>query len=121
MIDRDSFNVLDLEFFRRTETGIGGDGVFVSQHSGLSAHHEPAESVSRDLQGVDEVVTDVLFIDGVDSLGAVIDVRAKDVAQWTDWQTAETKKLEIRRVEPHHEPGKGAGLGGLSHVRLFVG
>ncbi len=121
MIDRCMLNVTDLQIIRRTDTGIGGDGSDAVTASGLSAHHAPGDRLVRDAQGRDVVVSDTIYFDGVDSNGVAIDVRAHDFVQWGDWQGTQTKQLEIMLVEPHHEPGKGAGIAGLSHVVLSIG
>lgn len=121
MIDVCAINVTDLQIIRRTDTGIGGDGSDVVTASGLSAHHEPSDRLVRDAQGRDVVMSDTIYFDGVDGSGDAIDVKAHDFVIWTDWKGNATKKLEIKLVEPFHEPGKGASVSGLSHVRLSVG
>ena len=61
------------------------------------------------------------MIDGYDANGDVIEVKAHDLAQWTDYQGELTAKLAIVNVTPFAEPGRGPGLAGLAHVRLDIG
>lgn len=121
MINPRSVNVTDLAIFRIQQTGRGGDGTSVKIASDLRAHQEESEVGQRSIEGRDTVISNTLMIDGVDSGGKVIDVAAHDLAQWTDWKGTKTDQLEIVRVSPHSQPGRGVGISGIAHVRLDVG
>ena len=121
MIEACSVNVTDLAIYRRTQSGQGGDGADVLIAKNLRAHHEESAAAVRATGSRDTVVTDFLMIDGYDSDGDLVEVKAHDVAQWTNWAGQLTDKISIIRVSPHSEPSRGPGIGGLAHVRLDVG
>ncbi len=121
MIEPCSVNVTDLAIYRRNQTGQGGDGTDVLIADGLRAHHEESASGTRAAGERDTAVTDFLMIDGYDSDGDLVEVKAHDVAQWTNWAGRRVDKIAIIRVSPVSEPGRGPGLAGIAHVRLDVG
>lgn len=121
MIEACSVNVLDLRILRRTQSGKGGDGSDATIYKDLRAHHEESAGSARSRGSSNVVITDELMIDGFDADGDAVNILPKDLAQWTDHQGVLTDKLEIVRVTPFSEPGRGIGMAGLAHVRLQVG
>ena len=118
MIERCSINVRDLEIFRRTASGIGGDGTDASVVAGVLAEHEQVKAGTKTTDGRDVTITDTIMIDGIDpSDGSVLNIKAHDMVQFTDWTGALTKKLSIVQVRAHTRPGRSD----LAHVRLDIG
>ncbi len=120
MIEPCSVNVLDLRIIREVK-GAGGASSETVLAKGLRAHVEEGLAGSQSVEGRDVTVTNTLMIDGTDNDGDLIKVRAHDLAQWTDWKGELTQKLAIVAVTPFAEPGRGAGIGGIAHVRLDIG
>ncbi len=102
MIERDLVNLTDLALFRPVRTGAGMDPTSTPTTiaTGLPAIYEPAQELFTELDGRQLFVRSKFWIDPTDSAGDVIDVRANDWAQWTDFRGVLQKEQRILRVSP---------------------
>ena len=116
-IDRDCINVTDLALFRPQRQGSANDesGPPVEIATGLCGIYEPSQRLFKDAQGRELQISAIIRIEGTDSDGDVIDVRAGDHAQWTDFRGKLLKRQLILRVDPWWH-----GFD-LDHVELRIG
>ena len=72
----------------------------VTLASGLSAVYEPTQNLVRDDDGRQITLRARFYIDGIDADGAVLDIRAHDWLQFTDFRGVLQKKQVIVRASP---------------------
>lgn len=98
----DLVNIFDLALFRPVRQGYGMDpsAPALTIADKLSAIFEPVQVLARGESERDLLIRAKFFIDGTDNDGEVIDIRADDWLQFTDFRGVLQKKQLIRRVSP---------------------
>lgn len=98
-VDRDFINVTDLAILRPPRNRSGLDaGAAVEVATGLLAAYEPRVQHVKSETGEDQTITAVFRIDGVDENGDALDIRAGDLARWTDRRGRLQKPQRILRA-----------------------
>ena len=117
MIERDLANVFDLALFRPQRQGPSMDesGTPVTLASGLCAIYEPTQVLFKDVDGRELLIRATFFIDPCDNDGNMIDVRAHDHLQYTDFRGVLQKRQLILQVSPWYCGAE------LDHIELGIG
>jgi hypothetical protein len=102
VIDVECANVEDVVITRPDRSGPGGDivGTPASVVPSTKAIYTPVSRRFRSPDGRDNIIRGDFFLDPVDSLGNVRDIRVGDLLSYSDFAGNAVADIEIIQVEP---------------------